>query len=212
MGYSSDVSTSDQPTRTRITAQLRALRFDAGSVSLNLVATVGRRGSDDSDSSGSSNGVERLTGVARLREWCAGVGISLRAADQTAKTVAALHSLRAAAYDVVTSVLRDRLPDKASVASINAAAAVAVPAPRLIDTHVVQPAVTGDELLSLLARDLLDVLAEPSRLRECASQRCRMVYLESPGARARKWCSMRRCGNQAKAQQHRSRAGQVSGG
>jgi predicted RNA-binding Zn ribbon-like protein len=45
-----------------------ALRFDAGSLSLNLVATVGRRFGEP---------VERLGSVDRLREWLARVGLEV---------------------------------------------------------------------------------------------------------------------------------------
>jgi predicted RNA-binding Zn ribbon-like protein len=48
------------------------LRFDAGSVSLNLVATVGRRFGAP---------VERLHSEARLVEWLAGVGLAGSRAD-----------------------------------------------------------------------------------------------------------------------------------
>ena len=92
---------------------------------------------------------------------------------------------------------------------INNAATVGVPAPRLTGTGaIVRPVLTGPQLRSLIARDLLDVLsAEPARLRECDSDVCRMIYRDTPGGRARKWCSMRLCGNQAKAAQHRHKVG-----
>jgi predicted RNA-binding Zn ribbon-like protein len=190
------VAITDQRPRTRITTQLRALRFDAGALSLNLTATIGRRGAVE---------VERLTGPDRLREWCVGVGVELRAADRTAEFVVALHELRDAVYDVLTAVLHDRRPATASVALINEAAAIAPAPPRLAGTRIVRPVLTGDELRSLIARDLLEVITKP--LRECDSDVCRMVYLDKPGGRPRKWCSMQRCGNQVKAEQHRRKAG-----
>ncbi|MGW4544950.1 CGNR zinc finger domain-containing protein [Streptomyces violaceorubidus] len=48
--------------------------------------------------------------------------------------------------------------------------------------------------------------ARRSRLAACASETCRMLCLDSGGGRPRKWCSMRRCGNRAKAAGHRLRA------
>ena len=191
------MDTTDQPARTRITPQLRALRFDAGSMSLNLSATVGRRGGAE---------IERLTGPDRLREWCAGVGVDLRRADQTAEFVAELHEFRAAVYEVLHAAVHDRLPDKASVAMVNRVAEVAPPAARLRGLRLELPVLTGAELKSVIARDLLAVVADRSRLRECDSEVCRMIYVDSPGGRPRKWCSMQRCGNQAKAAQHRLKA------
>ncbi|WP_252126560.1 hypothetical protein [Streptomyces sp. MBT84] len=51
--------------RTRITARQRELRFDAGSLSLNLIATVGRR---------PTTPIERMGDIERLTAWFAGWG------------------------------------------------------------------------------------------------------------------------------------------
>ncbi|MET8178683.1 CGNR zinc finger domain-containing protein [Streptomyces sp. NPDC005336] len=39
-----------------------------------------------------------------------------------------------------------------------------------------------------------------------------MLYLDRTAARRRRWCSMRRCGNSAKAATHRKRATTAPGG
>ena len=47
---------------------------------------------------------------------------------------------------------------------------------------------------------------EPDRLRVCANDGCRDVFVDrSPGGK-RRWCDMRTCGNQAKVARHRARA------
>lgn len=56
---------SPQEPRTRVTARARDLRFDAGTLSLNLVATVGRR---------PAGPVERMGDAERLAAWCAAWG------------------------------------------------------------------------------------------------------------------------------------------
>ncbi|WP_306185449.1 CGNR zinc finger domain-containing protein [Streptomyces sp. MK5] len=190
---------------TRVTAGIRALRFDAGSLALNLVATVGRRPVVP---------VERLDGVDRLRRWCAGVGFRLREADATPETVQSLHALRDAAYDIAAAVLRDGRPRRSSVDLVNRCAQAAPPAPRLrlsvagvaLDERSVE--LSADALLSLIARDLITLVGDPvrrSRLSECDSETCRMIYLTSGSGRPRRWCSMQRCGNSAKAARHRHR-------
>lgn len=194
--------------RTRITAKARSLRFDAGSLSLNLVATLGRR---------PSTPIERLDGPGRLREWCAGVGLAPRDEEDPAALLAALRELRDAAYDVVAAHLGDRAPRPGSVDLLNALALTAPPAPRLRTdaqgrlAHRSVPPLTSAEVLSTVARDLIAVMTDPGTralLRTCDAEVCRMVYLDTgPGTgRPRKWCSMERCGNSAKAARHRRRA------
>jgi predicted RNA-binding Zn ribbon-like protein len=39
----------------------------------------------------------------------------------------------------------------------------------------------------------------PGRVRECAAEVCRAVYLDTSRNRSRRWCSMQRCGARAKA-------------
>ncbi|MFF7190422.1 CGNR zinc finger domain-containing protein [Streptomyces sp. NPDC008222] len=197
---------------TRVTARLRELRFDAGSLSLNLIATVGRR---------PASPVERLDGVERLRSWCAGVGLLLRGEDATPQTVESLHALRAAAHDITTAVLHGRPAQPGAVELVNRRAQTEPPAPRLSLTasgvHVDGRCahLSADALQSLIARDLIALLGDPdrcSRLRECDSEICRMIYLDIGRGWPRRWCSMQRCGNSAKAARHRRRKAGALGG
>ncbi|MCF2128356.1 ABATE domain-containing protein [Strepomyces sp. STD 3.1] len=194
--------------RRRVTARLRELRFDAGALSLNLVATVGRRPGVP---------VERMGDVARLETWCRGVGLVPAEGQDPQEMLRSLHALRAAAFDIASSALDGHRPRPASVDLVNQLARAQPPVPRLelaADGGGWVPkngrALTREALLSLVARDLIDLMtdeARSSRLTACASEVCRMLFLDSGGGRPRKWCSMRRCGNQAKAAGHRSRAG-----
>ncbi len=199
--------TSGAPTtpRTRTTAAIRALRFDAGSLALDLVATVGRR---------PSSPVERLGDLDRLHAWCDGVGLELRTEDAGPDCLAALHGLRTAAYDVVACLLDGRAPRTESVDLLNRLAGVEPPPPGLrIDAGGRPRSATGPltapALLSLVARDAIALVTDPrrrDRLRTCDSEICRMVYLDTLGGKPRKWCSMQRCGNSAKAARHRRKA------
>ncbi|MZE73916.1 CGNR zinc finger domain-containing protein [Streptomyces sp. SID5789] len=192
--------------RPRVTARLRELRFDAGALSLNLVATVGRRPGVP---------VERMGDAARLDAWCRGLGVVPAEGQDPQETLRSLHALRAAAFDIASSALDGHRPRPGSVDLVNRLARTEPPVPRL------EPAAGGgwvakggraltrEALLSLVARDLIDLVtdeARSSRLSACASEVCRMLFLDSGGGRPRKWCSMRRCGNRAKAAGHRSRA------
>jgi predicted RNA-binding Zn ribbon-like protein len=58
-----------------------------------------------------------------------------------------------------------------------------------------------------LAAATLVAEADPSRVRRCASERCRLWFLDSSKNGRRRWCSMARCGNRAKvARHHRKRS------
>src|SRR3954447_3812931 len=204
-GYYELMGGSPQAPRTRVTSQARDLRFDAGALSLDLVATVGRR---------PVGPVERMGDVRRLDAWCRGVGVTLTRGHEPASVLRSLHVLRDAAFDVASSAVDGHRPSPGSVALVTELAGVEPPVPQLELTEDGVPAaqhgarLTERELLSVIARDLIRLVSDPelrARLTMCASDACRMIYLNPPSGRPRQWCSMRRCGNNAKAAAHRRR-------
>jgi predicted RNA-binding Zn ribbon-like protein len=64
-----------------------------------------------------------------------------------------------------------------------------------------------EEILGLIARDAIELLTGPQRerLRECAAQDCRGIYVDTSPGRTRRWCSAARCGNRARVAAHRAR-------
>jgi predicted RNA-binding Zn ribbon-like protein len=76
---------------------------------------------------------------------------------------------------------------------------------------VVRPASPADPLrhaLGAIALDAAQMLGtgERSRARICASETCSARFYDRSPTAARVWCSMRGCGNVAKARRHRERA------
>jgi predicted RNA-binding Zn ribbon-like protein len=61
-------------------------------------------------------------------------------------------------------------------------------------------------LIALDAARMLGTAGERARARICASQTCSARFYDRSPAAARLWCSMRGCGNVAKARRHRERA------
>ncbi|MEA2137373.1 MAG: hypothetical protein QOG56_523, partial [Solirubrobacteraceae bacterium] len=61
-------------------------------------------------------------------------------------------------------------------------------------------------LIALDAARMLGTAGERARARICASQTCSARFYDRSPAAARVWCSMRGCGNVAKARRHRERA------
>jgi predicted RNA-binding Zn ribbon-like protein len=51
------------------------------------------------------------------------------------------------------------------------------------------------------AADLL-TSADAERVRECASETCRWLFLDRSRPGNRRWCDMKTCGNRAKARRH----------
>ncbi|MBB5632956.1 putative RNA-binding Zn ribbon-like protein [Cryobacterium mesophilum] len=68
-------------------------------------------------------------------------------------------------------------------------------------------AVRATQALSAIARDAVRIFAAEAggRIRECAAEDCRYLYLDTSRSGNRRWCSMQRCGNRAKVRAHRSR-------
>jgi predicted RNA-binding Zn ribbon-like protein len=60
-------------------------------------------------------------------------------------------------------------------------------------------------MLALDAAQLLGTPAERARLRICEAEDCSARFYDRSPAGARRWCSMRACGNAAKARRHRAR-------
>jgi predicted RNA-binding Zn ribbon-like protein len=70
-----------------------------------------------------------------------------------------------------------------------------------------------DQARAAIATSFAHFLADdsPDRLRVCANEGCRWVFVDRSPAGRRRWCDMRTCGNQAKAARHRARAKAASG-
>lgn len=188
--------------RQHAARHLEVLRFDAGSLSLDLVATVARRFAAP---------VERLTSVNRLREWLAGVGLEAPA-ELDEEALGHVRGLREHVDELFRSVLAGARPPATALAEVNAA--VMGSPPRLAATPdglaLAQPAFTAgalDAVLALIAADAVRVLASGDRgnLRTCAAADCQMLYL-AQGRRPRRWCSSQRCGNRSRVAAHRARA------
>ncbi len=65
-----------------------------------------------------------------------------------------------------------------------------------------------DQARATIAGGIARFLAEEAtdRLRTCANEGCRYLYIDRSPTRRRRWCDMRTCGNQAKVARHRAKA------
>jgi predicted RNA-binding Zn ribbon-like protein len=64
-----------------------------------------------------------------------------------------------------------------------------------------------------IVRSAADLLTSPtlSALRVCASDTCAWLFLDTSRNGSRRWCSMRTCGNRAKARRHHARVRAAAG-
>ncbi|GAA3303230.1 CGNR zinc finger domain-containing protein [Streptomyces cinereospinus] len=181
------------------------LRFDTGRICLDLLAT---RHPD-----------ERLGSVAVLRAWITGCGLVPPGTplDHVGPSwLTAFRELRADLDPLISATLsREAPPYDLPLARVNAAARTAPPAPRARrgrDGTLVRALDGPPEraaLLGAVARDAVELLTDPvarADLRQCAGDRCPVVYLDTSRGRRRRWCSSEVCGNRERAARHRRRA------
>ncbi|GAA0497230.1 ABATE domain-containing protein [Streptomyces sp. NPDC046215] len=184
------------------------LRFDAGRLCLDLVATVGGRFSEEP--------VERLGTPERLRAWLVGAGAVPSGTPLDAVDTAWLgrfHAARDLLHRVVHAEVDGRAADP-DLERLNALAATAPPAPRAVRTAdgTLIRAVAGTPdcgaLIGRLARDAVELLTDPvarGQLRRCEGETCSLVYLDTSRGRRRRWCSSEVCGNRERVARHRRR-------
>lgn len=186
------------------------LRFDAGRVCLDLLATT--------------HPGERLDALGPLRAWITGSGLvppgtPLPHADTG--WLVGFRELRAQ----VERLVRDRNTARnnggarsydLALARVNdLARAAAPPAPRAVpgEGGVLVRELAGPAecaaLLAAVARDTVELLTDPvarAAIRECEGDNCPLVYLDTSRGRRRRWCSSEVCGNRERVARHRRRA------
>jgi predicted RNA-binding Zn ribbon-like protein len=177
------------------------LRFDAGNLTLDLVATVGRRFGVP---------VERLSGPERLEAWVRGVGLCLMPGTPSLADLAHVRVFRERANEVVRAAITGLAPSKQALVALNSACAIPVAlAPTAFGTDMVASSggTVAETIVGLVARDTVLLLSGPGRRRiaECAARDCRMLYLHTPGGR-RVWCSSAHCGNRNRVAANYARA------
>ncbi|MHC0430822.1 CGNR zinc finger domain-containing protein [Streptomyces sp. O3] len=171
--------------------------FVSGSVALDFVGTVQSRRDAPLD---------LLTSSADLSEWTSASGLLDDPATATQADLAAAVRLREAVYRLMLASA-DRSPyPLEDCAAVNRAA---VPNPvraELRPDGTVKHQGTVDAVLSTVARDAVQLLAEtPELVKECAAPHCTRLYVDRSHRGSRRWCDMTRCGNRAKAALYRSR-------
>ncbi|MEO3828289.1 ABATE domain-containing protein [Actinomadura sp. B10D3] len=177
-------------------------RQGAGRLSLDFVRTLRFRGTDHT--------IEELPDLAAVTAWIEQCVPHVEG-PAGATGAAEARTVREAIHEMVTAAWRgERIP--ATVRDVvNGAAARPVPAPHMDAEGDVRW--QADDLVSavlaVLSRDVLELVASPhlARLRQCAGTDCSALFLDLSRPGRRRWCSMDHCGNRAKKETLRRRAG-----
>jgi predicted RNA-binding Zn ribbon-like protein len=179
-----------------------SFRFDAGAVSLDFAHTGGE---------GQYAVFESLHEPADLGEWLAEPPLAaVVTVPVTARELAAAKALRQAIWDAAHARAAQRPLPAGAVAAINRAAAAAPLVPELAAGGMTAgwaAPVRATQALSTLARETIELLSGPlsGRIRECASEDCHLVFVDSSRPGSRRWCAMERCGNRHKLRALRAR-------
>jgi predicted RNA-binding Zn ribbon-like protein len=176
--------------------------FDAGALCLDFAHTGGE---------GQYSVFETLHEPADLAAWLAEPPLAATlTVPMTVDDLTAAKMLRQAIWDTAHARAADRRLPAGAIATINRAATAPPLVPELATdgtTAEWAPPVRADQVLSTLARDMIDLLSGPlsGRFRECASDNCPLVFVDTSRPGARRWCSMERCGNRHKLRALRAR-------
>lgn len=186
-------------------------RFDPGTLWLDLLVSGGP---------GELAVFETLRTPAELAAWSQLSRLRLDPAlvHVTAAELAAAVRLRDGLWELARALTHGRPVPPELAVLVDAAAAEPPLIPRLRVTgsgfrrEWTLPA-TGTQLLSAVARDVVDVLTGPyaDRVRECGGIRCGLVFLDTSRPGSRRWCSMERCGNRSKVRALRERRAPEAG-
>lgn len=181
----------------------REFRWHGGRTSLNLTATVGKRG---------RGAVERLRDPSDLSRWFREAGMTEHQLAVSKGELAAARALREAVHRIAAAVREATAPEKADLDLLNHWTARPLPGAGLTldgdgTPRPLPPALDTPGLLGLLARDAADLLGGPlsGRIRECAAADCTLLFVDESRAGARRWCSMDACGARVKMAEYRAR-------
>ncbi len=159
--------------------------------------------------------VETLVTPGDLAAWCVQAKLLAQPVNVGEERLREARQLREAINAGVAALLDRRAVPTSTVTEINAWLPLGVAHLQLINdadgTLVLEEAPPHDGLghaLALIAEDAAGLFGteERARLRICASDTCSARFFDASRAGTRRWCSMRYCGNAAKARRHRERS------
>lgn len=174
--------------------------FVSGRLCLDFLGTLKWRRTDR---------VELLEHPADLSEWAIAAGVVDGAIAAGRAELAMLIALREASYRVLAAVLapNEGPPVAGDRVLVNRMASNRPVDIRMRPDGSIHRSGSAEQLAGTLARDLLDLLGDPSlgRVRECGQGECTRLFVDMSRGLSRRWCTMAECGNRSKVAAFRSR-------
>lgn len=175
-----------------------AFHWKSGRLCLDFVATVGERW---------RRCFERLRTAEDLERWI--VATELLGAPVAVSTAQLewARELREAINRLARPSVAPRRGDRLL---LNRWAVQPSPAPQLTADGKLAwtaPDPSAEAILSVLARDAVDLLAGPlaGRIRECAAEDCALLFVDASRPGRRRWCASQACGNRVRTKAYRRR-------
>lgn len=150
---------------------------------------------------------ERLHTPADLSAWLTDRFGPLVTPASDADLAEALR-LRAVIVRMARCLADGRPPAPQDIDELNSLATPPPVVPHLAGGTTPPPRATVAATLSTIARDAIATFASGSRVRRCTASDCALIFYDTSRPNARRWCSMKRCGNRSKVRGYRSRHGQ----
>jgi predicted RNA-binding Zn ribbon-like protein len=185
---------------------LEELPFVGGNGGLDFVNTAELRGHPDAG--------DVITTPAELRRWGQRYGLLSKASahdpggDELARAIEARELL----YAVFVARIGGIAPSRAQLDQLAALAAVAYAAAELRrdDTGTIEWRWRRTDLATvrhIAVTEAVRLLAEPPtpRLKQCPGDQCGWLFLDATKRGNRRWCEMRKCGQEAKDDRRRHR-------
>lgn len=202
----SKIAEGAEAAETDEAVEIPEFRTGSGRLSLDFIRTLRWRGSQDAD--------EELATPEALIAWVRLVGPyapDSAISTPTSRTLRAAHETREAVHALLLAARTTTVADCPQDARklLNKMASAPTPHP-VLDAHGTLTHTAADPIaatLAAIARNALDLATSPllARVRDCAGPNCGAWFLDTSRPGTRRWCSMDRCGNQAKKSTWRSR-------
>lgn len=178
-------------------------KFRSNALSLNFVASMAGPRSRP-------HGVERWTEPALLQEWFELAGLPIPAEPITEMQLHEARELREAIYRLATLESRKARPRQTDIHLVNHWQQQKPHLPLLDEAArgQVQPdTLPFAALMSIVSSDAIDLFTSEHshRIKECASDKCPILFVDRSRAGNRRWCSERPCGFQANSRAYRLR-------
>jgi predicted RNA-binding Zn ribbon-like protein len=160
--------------------------------------------------------VERLPDASALARWLVLAGVfpdGWAGSRATPAQVQSVRDLREAVYRLMRAVMAAAQPVAEDMELINGIARQPDLALMLdwnagrLSAVVDAASDTYGAVMSTIARDAITLVTggRVDRLKECAHPSCSLLFFDESQQGRRRWCSMERCGNQAKVSAFRKR-------